>query len=258
MNAASRTVGWVRRIEMCLASHEKREYWLGKWRISFAKGLMGPLIKRWIKDASVCVCVWSRFTHICLPSYIALRLTYVHARQTTVMTSCLSIESRQWHILQLRQRRWEGCGIGCGDGAEVQVREEQGLAFQYPERITGQDLDGWSPQSYMGWRDGRMKGGEERDKYIEGDGWGEVRSARLWVRCLLSAGWRSVLTAETRMSFRQQQKKQQKGPHSEKGRQKSSLKELCIVCELNYYRIYQQKEGSCGRNVRDMFTYITC
>lgn len=44
----------------------------------------------------------------------------------------------------------------------MQVREEQGLAFQYPERITGQALDGWSLQSYMGQRDGCMKGGEER------------------------------------------------------------------------------------------------
>lgn len=51
------------------------------------------------------------------------------------------------------------------------------MAFQYPERITGQALDGWSLQSYMGRRDGRMKGGE-RDKYIEVDEWGEVRSVR--------------------------------------------------------------------------------
>lgn len=46
-------------------------------------------------------------------------------------------------------------------GVEVQVREEEGLAFQYPERIKSRALDGGSPQSYTGPGDGRMKG-EER------------------------------------------------------------------------------------------------
>lgn len=68
---------------------------------------------------------------------------------------------------------------GCKDGVEVRVREEEGLAFQYPERITGWALDGWSPRSYMGLRDGRMKGGEERGMNIEVEGWGEVSGAAL-------------------------------------------------------------------------------
>lgn len=41
---------------------------------------------------------------------------------------------------------------------EVQVREEEGLAFQYPERIKSRALDGRSLQSYTGC----MKGEEER------------------------------------------------------------------------------------------------
>lgn len=59
----------------------------------------------------------------------------------------------------------------CRDGVEVRVREEEGLAFQYPERITGQALDGWSLQSYMGLRDGRIKGGKEKGMNIEVEGW---------------------------------------------------------------------------------------
>lgn len=41
---------------------------------------------------------------------------------------------------------------------EVQVREEEGLAFQYPERIKSRALDGGSPQSSAG----RVKAEEER------------------------------------------------------------------------------------------------
>lgn len=52
---------------------------------------------------------------------------------------------------------------------EVQVREEGGLAFQYPERITGQALDGWSLQTSMGGMYEGRRG--ERDKHIEVDGW---------------------------------------------------------------------------------------
>lgn len=51
-------------------------------------------------------------------------------------------------------------------GVEVQVREEEGLAFQYPERIKSRALDGGSPQSYTGPGDGRMKG-EERGGRVE-------------------------------------------------------------------------------------------
>jgi len=47
-------------------------------------------------------------------------------------------------------------------GVEVRVREEDGLAFQYPERITDPALDGCSPQSDMGLSGGCIKGGEER------------------------------------------------------------------------------------------------
>ena len=57
---------------------------------------------------------------------------------------------------------------------EVRVREEDGLAFQYPERITGRALDGWSPRSYMGLRGGCIKGGEERGMNVEVEGWGKV------------------------------------------------------------------------------------
>lgn len=76
---------------------------------------------------------------------------------------------------------------GCRDGVEVRVREEEGLAFQYPERITGRALDGWSPRSYMGLRDGHMKGGEERGMNIEVEGWGEVSGAAL---CRMPSGCR--------------------------------------------------------------------
>lgn len=47
---------------------------------------------------------------------------------------------------------------------EVRVREEEGLAFQYPERITGRALDAWSPRCYM--RGGCIKGGEEKGMNI--------------------------------------------------------------------------------------------
>lgn len=58
-----------------------------------------------------------------------------------------------------------GEGEAVETGAEVRVREEDGLAFQYPERITGRALDGWSPRSYMRPGDGRIKGRRgERDE----------------------------------------------------------------------------------------------
>lgn len=57
---------------------------------------------------------------------------------------------------------------------EVQVREEEGLAFQYHERITGRALDGWSLRSYTGLRVGCIKAGEERGMNIEVEGWREV------------------------------------------------------------------------------------
>lgn len=69
---------------------------------------------------------------------------------------------------------------GCRDGVEVRVREEEGLAFQYPERITARALDGWSPRSYTGLRDGRMKGGERGERAgCGGAGMGRVRGAVL-------------------------------------------------------------------------------
>lgn len=68
---------------------------------------------------------------------------------------------------------------GCGDGVEVRVRQEEGLAFQYPERITGRALDGWSLRSYMGLRDGGIKGGEERGMNREVERWGEVSGVAL-------------------------------------------------------------------------------
>lgn len=68
---------------------------------------------------------------------------------------------------------------GCRDGVEVWVREEEGLAFQYPERITGRALDGWSLWSYIGLRDGRIKGGEERGMNIEVEGGVKVSSVAL-------------------------------------------------------------------------------
>lgn len=58
-----------------------------------------------------------------------------------------------------------GEGEAVETGAEVRVREEDGLAFQYPERILGRALDGWSPRSYMRPGDGRIKGRRgERDE----------------------------------------------------------------------------------------------
>ena len=68
---------------------------------------------------------------------------------------------------------------GCRDEVEVGVREEEGLAFQYPERITGQALDAWSLQSFRGLRDGCIKGGEGRGMNIEVTGWREVSGAAL-------------------------------------------------------------------------------
>lgn len=56
-------------------------------------------------------------------------------------------------------------GWRCGSG------REEGLAFQYPERITAMASDGWSPWSYMGLRGGCIKGGEKRGK---GDRRGEM------------------------------------------------------------------------------------
>lgn len=57
-------------------------------------------------------------------------------------------------------------GMGCGMRGveeeveeEVQVREEEGLAFQYPERIKRRALDGGSPQSYTGRVEGEEEGG---------------------------------------------------------------------------------------------------
>lgn len=168
MNAASRMVGWARRIEMWLGPYEKRGYWLHKWRITYAKGLMGPLIKRWIKDASVCVCVRAcasfRFTHICLSSYIALRLTYVHARQTTVMTSCLSIETRRWRIRRssaeaekmrrMQDRLWRrGGGVG-QRGARIGISiswEDYWAGFRW---LVPAELHGPERWTYEGRREG--------------------------------------------------------------------------------------------------------
>lgn len=73
-----------------------------------------------------------------------------------------------------------GMREGCSDGVEVRVREEEGLAFQYPERITARALDGWSPQSYTGLRGGRMKGGEREERAgCRSAGMGRVRGAAL-------------------------------------------------------------------------------
>lgn len=66
----------------------------------------------------------------------------------------------QWYIRSASAEAEKKRG-GCRDGVEVQVREEEGLAFQYPERITGRALDGWSPQSYTGLRDGCIKSRRE-------------------------------------------------------------------------------------------------
>lgn len=55
-------------------------------------------------------------------------------------------------------------------GWSLRVREEEGLAFQYPERITGEALDGWSPWSYTGLRDGRIKAGKHRGMNIGVEG----------------------------------------------------------------------------------------
>lgn len=48
---------------------------------------------------------------------------------------------------------------------------EEGLAFQYPERITCRALDGLSLWSYIGLRDGLMSGGEERGMNTEMEEW---------------------------------------------------------------------------------------
>lgn len=151
----------------------------------------------------LCVCVCGPDLPTFVPSSIALRLTYVHARQTTVMTSCLSIESRRWLIrsssaeaekmrrMQDRLWRWGG-GVGQG-GARIGISiswEDYWAGFRW---LVPAELHGPERWTYEG-RQG------ERDKYIEVDGWGEVRSARLWVRCLLSAEWRRMLTAETFLS----------------------------------------------------------
>lgn len=62
-------------------------------------------------------------------------------------------------------RQWR-----CGSG------EEEGLAFQYPERITGRALDGWSPWSYMGLEELGNKGRRgEGDEYRSGGMGDEVR-----------------------------------------------------------------------------------
>lgn len=69
----------------------------------------------------------------------------------------------QWYIQSplAEAKKKRGMHKGCRDGVEVWVREEEGLAFQYPGRITGPALDGWSLRSYIGLRDGCIKGGEE-------------------------------------------------------------------------------------------------
>lgn len=75
----------------------------------------------------------------------------------------------QWYIQSALAEARGGGKMGGGEaaetGAEVRVREEDGLAFQYPERITGRALDGWSPRSYICPRDGCIKGRRgERDE----------------------------------------------------------------------------------------------
>lgn len=71
-------------------------------------------------------------------------------------------------------------------GVEVQVREEEGLAFQYPERIKSRALDGGSPQSYTGPGDGRMKGEERGGRAEERTGTGKGTGGR---HCEPDAFW---------------------------------------------------------------------
>lgn len=93
----------------------------------------------------------------------------------------------QWYIQSALAEAGKKRGMQEGwrlDGVEVWVREEEGLAFQYPERITGRALDGWSPRSYMGLRDGRIKRGE-RDEYRSG---GMGRGERCGIVSRMSSG----------------------------------------------------------------------
>lgn len=114
---------------------------------------------------------------------IASCLISIHARQDNdilpwhcagCMCVCVRVESLgpKWYIQSALAEAGKKRGMqeGCRDGVEVQVREED-WHFNILRGLLARALDGRSPRSYMGLRDGHMRGGED----VEVEEWEEVR-----------------------------------------------------------------------------------